>query len=184
MQTIEHLRGGGVARVMAESADGRLAPVAILDGTDFNARGNHAHFRSEETVVDSIIVSLVRRYMKGCPSFVQNDGSKRVPLEIPLDAGERIIGWYSNPPPWERILVLFSTNAIYSVENGEIEKTLWSDVIGYESPTSKADIQGVALQTVHGPRFVRVAGSHGPSGKYKDAFGFVMIVRAMRTTGG
>jgi hypothetical protein len=46
-------------------------------------------------------------------------------------------------------------------------------------PKSKRDVTGLRVQTPDGFRFLRVAGSFGPHGNYKDTFSFLGVIRAI-----
>ena len=69
--------------------------------------------------------------------------------------------------------------AFIIVDGGRIERIAVGDIVGYESPESKADVTGVRVRTKDGFRFVRVAGCFGPGGNRKDAYSFLMVVRAL-----
>lgn len=90
-----------------------------------------------------------------------------------------MVGWYRNPAPWEQYLIVFTSEALYLVDEGRIDRVPIRDLVGYESPKSKADVTGVRLLTTDGFRFVRVAGSFGPNGNQKDAYSFIMAIRAL-----
>jgi hypothetical protein len=76
-------------------------------------------------------------------------------------------------------LIVFTSEALYLVDEGRIDRVPIRDLVGYESPKSKADVTGVRLLTTDGFRFVRVAGSFGPNGNQKDAYSFIMAIRAL-----
>jgi len=128
-----------------------------------------------------LVYSVVRRHMKRTSpgAFTRFDGSQEVPVQLQLAENETIVGWYRNPPPWEHYLIVFTSDAFYVVDDGRIERIAVSDILGYESPKSKTDITGLRVLTKDGFRFIRVAGSFGPIGNQKDAFSFLMVVRAI-----
>lgn len=128
-----------------------------------------------------VITSIVRRHMKRTSngSFTVFDGVTELPVQLRLGSDEVIIGWYRNPPPWERTIILFTSQAIYCVEQGRVERIPIVEIVGYESPNSKATTTGVRVLTREGFRFVRLAGSFGPHGNRKDVFSFIMVLRAL-----
>ena len=117
--------------------------------------------------------------MKHVPTFNRGEALPELPLQLELDPRETVIGWYRNPAPWEDHVLVFSDAALYSLAPSEFIRLAWKDVMGYQSPESKIDLSGVRVRTPEGFCFVRIAGSHGPEGKFKDAFGLMMVLRAM-----
>jgi hypothetical protein len=127
-----------------------------------------------------LVYSVVRRYMKRTSpgAFTALEGVSEVPSSVALAPGETAIGLYKNPSPWSDASILFTSNALYLLNSENIERLDVDDIIGYESPP-KTDVTGVRVLTRDGFRFVRVAGCFGPNGNRKDAFSFVMLVRAL-----
>lgn len=137
-----------------------------------------------------LVYSVVRRHMKRTSpgAFTRYEEGAVLPSELAslvTSAEERIVGWYRNPAPWQDALILFTSDAMYVVEAGRTYRLAVADIVGYESPKSKADVTGLRVLTRDGFRFVRVAGSFGPNGNQKDAFSFLMVVHALvpRTPG-
>ena len=128
-----------------------------------------------------LVYSVVRRNMKRTSdgAFTVFDGNGPLPLELSLASGESVVGWYQNPVPWERYLIVFTSEALYLADDGRIDRVAIKALVGYESPNSKAEVTGVRVLTTDGFRFVRVAGSFGPNGNQKDAYSFIMVVRAL-----
>ncbi len=128
-----------------------------------------------------VVYSVVRRYMTHTSpgTFTRFDGSQELPVKISLTPGDAIVGWYRNPPPWERYFVVFTQEAIYVVDDERVERIAVTDIVGYESPKSKTDITGLRVLTRDGFRFVRISGSFGPGGSHKDAFSFFSVIRAI-----
>jgi hypothetical protein len=128
-----------------------------------------------------LVYSVVRRHMKRTSpgAFTRLEGGAAVPVELSPNPGETIIGWYRNPAPWQESLVVFTSEAFYVVEAGHTDRIAVADIVGYEDPKSKTDVTGVRILTKDGFRFVRIAGSFGPSGNQKDAYSFIMVVRAL-----
>lgn len=128
-----------------------------------------------------VVYSLVRRHMKRTSpnAFTVFDGSNELPLKLSLAPDESVIGWYRNPPPWEHDLIIFTSKAFYVASGERIERIALSDVVDYETPSSKADVTGVRVMTKAGSRFVRIAGSFGPQGNQKDAYSFIMILHML-----
>jgi hypothetical protein len=100
-------------------------------------------------------------------------------VELSLSPSEAIVGWYRNPAPWQDVFIVFTSEAFYLADGGQIDRIAVADIVGYEAPKSKTDVTGVRVLTKDGFRFVRIAGSFGPAGNQKDAYSFVMIVRAL-----
>lgn len=115
-----------------------------------------------------VTYSVVRRHMKQTSGFTLSDGSNPPPVTLDLGEGESLIGWYRNPPPWEGSLLVFTSNAIWTVERGVTERVRLADIVGYESPGDERGSDRPASPNTRRFRFMRVAGSFGPFGKYKD----------------
>jgi hypothetical protein len=126
-----------------------------------------------------VVYSVVRRHMKRTSGFTVHDGDTPPPASFALGPEETIIGWYRNPPPWEGNLIVFTSKALYFVEDDRVERVGLNELVGYEDPESKTDITGVRILTKSGFRFVRIAGCFGPNGNRKDAYSFIMVVRAL-----
>jgi len=128
-----------------------------------------------------VVYSVVKRHMKRTSpnAFTVFDGKTQLPMKLSLGPAESLIGWYRNPPPWENCLIVFTSAALYLLDGENVDRVLLSDLVGYEDPKSKTDISGVRLLTKDGFRFVRIAGCFGPNGNRKDAYSFIMVVRAV-----
>ncbi|WP_257457575.1 hypothetical protein [Archangium lipolyticum] len=126
-----------------------------------------------------MIAALIRRNMKESTAFKVSDGHSAAPLSMELPAGESLVGWYKNPPPWEESLVAFTDKAIYALEKQQIVRIALDDIIDCESPPSKNEAVGVRVRTRDGFRFIRMAGSRGPQGKFKDVFDLLMILKVI-----
>jgi hypothetical protein len=122
--------------------------------------------------------SVIRRHMKRTGRYFEPGGPVAAPIVTGLPPHERLLGWYCNPPPWERSVIVFTDEAIYAL-NDETVRIALSDIVNYESPTSKSDVTGVRVRTREGFRFLRASGSFGPHGAQKDAFSLVMVIRAV-----
>jgi hypothetical protein len=128
-----------------------------------------------------LVYSVVRRHMKHTSpgAFTRYEEGAVLPVEFSLGTGETIVGWYRNPAPWQDAFVVFTSEALYIVNGGQIDRVAVADIVGYEDPKSKTDVTGVRLLTKDGFHFVRVAGSFGPGDRRKDAYSFIMVVRAL-----
>jgi hypothetical protein len=128
-----------------------------------------------------LVYSVVRRHMKDTSdgAFTVLDGVGELPAKLSLVPGETLVGSYRNPPPWEHCWIVFASESIYLVDEHRAERISIGDIVGYESPGSKSDVTGVRVLTKHGFRFVRVAGCFGPNGNQKDAYSFIMVIRAL-----
>lgn len=123
--------------------------------------------------------SVVRRHMKHTSAFTRCDSVADLPFKLTLPAGESLVGWYRNPPPWDDCVLVFSSDALYVAGTSSVDRISYAEIIGYERPTSKSDISGIRLLTRSGPRFVRIAGSSREQASRKDAFSFLMVVRGV-----
>jgi hypothetical protein len=123
--------------------------------------------------------SVVRRHMKGTSNFTLLEKGSSAPFHLPLDLDEAIIGWYRNPEPWQGSLLIFTSNAIWITEGEKLERVAMRTIVGYEDPETKVGVTGLRVRTSDGFRFMRVAGSYGPAGKYKDFIGLMMVIRAI-----
>ncbi|HEY2404516.1 MAG TPA: hypothetical protein VGI10_00830 [Polyangiaceae bacterium] len=112
-------------------------------------------------------------------AFTRIEDDAHVPVELSLAPNESVIGWYRNPAPWQHCLIVFTSEAFYVVDGERTDRIFIGDIVGYEDPKSKTDVTGVRVLTKDGFRFVRVAGSFGPAGNQKDAYSFIMVVRAV-----
>lgn len=117
--------------------------------------------------------------MKNSSAFTTASLEAPLPLGLRLRPDEVVVGWYRNPPPWEDSWVVFTTKAIIYLENERLTYLAIEDIIGYEPPESKTDVDGVRVKTRDGLQFVRVAGRGGQYGQHLDAFSFVMVLRAL-----
>jgi len=128
-----------------------------------------------------LVYSVVRRHMKRTSpgAFTMNDGKTAPPVTVELGPDEALVGWYRNPPPWENSVILFTSSALHVSDGDRIDRVAVEDIVGYQDPKSKSDVTGVRVLTKNGFRFVRIAGSFGPNGNQKDAYSFIMLVRAL-----
>lgn len=122
--------------------------------------------------------SVVRRHMKPSNAFLLPGQGESLPA-VPLSGDEVIIGYYRNPPPWEQSFIVFTSSAIWTVEGARSHRIALTEIVGYEGPKSKEGTTGLRLRTEGGFHFVRIAGAHGPNGKYKDFIALEMIIRAV-----
>ncbi|MDI1449514.1 hypothetical protein [Polyangium sp. 6x1] len=120
--------------------------------------------------------SVIRRHMKRSPAFHSTEDVADLPLPITLTPGEHLVGWYQNPPPWTDVIVIFTSTAIYTSDAGTVFRIGLDEITDYETPKDKTDATGVYIRTQDGFRFVRMAGSYGPHGKFKDVFNLIMIL--------
>src|SRR6187549_3161171 len=126
-----------------------------------------------------IFTSLVRRYMKHTPNYHSADleGIGEPSLIPELEEGESLVGWYQNPAPYREHLLFFTSTSILSQDPSQTTRVRAEDIVNYHDPLSKTEALGVQLETKQGPRFIRIAGHHGP--RYSDAFCLVPLLHAM-----
>jgi hypothetical protein len=123
--------------------------------------------------------SLIRRHLKACDRFTQPGEGKSLPSSLAAPEGEALVGWYSNPPPWEDDWLLFTDQAIHAYTRTEHVRIAWQNIIDYKTPSSKTNVNGVTLRTKDFERFIRVAGSHGANHEYRDAFSLTMLLNTL-----
>lgn len=116
--------------------------------------------------------------MRETPNFVRAE-ERAAPVDIDIRTDEQVIGWLPNPAPWTDTVVIFTSCALVEVAPGKTQRIEWDEVLDYEVP-SKTESDGVRISTVNGQRVIRIAGSHGPDEKYKDAFSCAMILNALK----
>jgi hypothetical protein len=128
-----------------------------------------------------LVASLIKRYMKSTRpgAFAVFDG--RVPdfASAVLGPDETPVGWYQNPPPSEQSIIIFTTKRLLIIDLGSVVKIKFDEIVDYEPPKSKTSVTGVRLTTKTGPQFVRIEGAFGPYGHQRDAFSFIMLLRAL-----
>jgi hypothetical protein len=131
----------------------------------------------------AIFYSLVRRHMKltSPGAFTRAEAGTSLPVEIQLEAGESVVGWYQNPPPREGTLIVFSTEAIYVASGSAVKRIVADEIVDYERPPSKKTVTGVTVVTANESVFVPVAGAFGVNENQKDAFCFIMVLRGLLT---
>lgn len=129
------------------------------------------------TLTHSIVSSVILRNMRTTPNFTRGDGLVPTDVALRLVSGESIVGTYRDPAN-DRSSLVFTDVALYVVEDRQLRRIAWADIVGYESPP-KSDTRGIELRTATGHEFVPIAGSSGPEGKFKDAFHLAMVLRSL-----
>lgn len=130
-----------------------------------------------------LIDSVIRRNLKESPYFTTPMPGRRPPAVATWGEGEDLVGWYVNPPPWQEDVLVFTDGAIYaSGPSGEV-RVGWSQVTDYETPKSKREVSGIRIRNPDGFAFIRIAGTHGPEGKFKDVFALTMILQSLLRSG-
>jgi hypothetical protein len=117
--------------------------------------------------------------MKRTGRYFEPGGPIDTPTVPGMPTEESVLGWYQNPEPHEGCMLVFTNEAIYSVDGRNVMRLQFADIIEYEFPTSKTDVTGVRVRTPDGFRFLRAAGSFGPVGNQKDAFSLIMVLRVL-----
>ncbi len=126
-----------------------------------------------------MLYSILRRNLKNTGRYFEPSQESEQPRPDGLDEDEVLLGWYRNPEPWENCVLVFTDRAIYSVEPAKSFRLMLNDIEGYETPDSKSQLIGVRIRTSDGFRFLRVAGSTGADGKFRDAFGLITVIQAV-----
>lgn len=125
------------------------------------------------------IGSLVRRYMRQTSAFVPAEPTNTVPVNVGLDVGEEFIGWYTNPPPWTRVILVFTTRAIIICENSLVMRIPFDEIVDFKMPASVAEATGLRIRIRDGFRFVRMAGAYRPENKFKDVFSLTRLLQVI-----
>lgn len=128
-----------------------------------------------------LVYSVVRRHMKHTSpgAFTRYQDGDVLPVEVTRGPGETFVGWYRNPAPWQDAFIVFTSESLYVIDGDRMGRIPLADIVGYEEPKSKTDVTGVRVLTKDGFHFVRIAGSFGPYGNQKDAYSFIMVLRAL-----
>jgi hypothetical protein len=125
------------------------------------------------------LYSVIRRHMKYTGRYFELGSSAQAPVVAEMSPEEHLLGWYRNPAPWEDSVLVFTDEAIYSIDGESVARTAIADIVWYESPKSKTDVTGVRVRTRDGFRFLRASGSFGPHGNQKDAFCLIPVIMAI-----
>jgi hypothetical protein len=126
-----------------------------------------------------IMGSVVLRNMKRSPFFFLAGTQPPVlPGGLTIDSGETIVGVYQNPEPWASWRIVFSDIGMYVATKDDVTKIRWDEILDYETISPAEQTDGIRLRTRTGIRFVRIGGSYGPSGQFKDAFNLAMILHS------
>lgn len=122
-----------------------------------------------------LVYSVVNRHMKNVERF-----AKGAALPFAFDGeGEGVLGWYTNPPPFEDDVVVFTESALHAKTRTGWLRIPFEDIERCEVPRSKQESDGVRLRTRTGIAFIRFAGRSGPEGKFSDAFSLVGLLQAV-----
>lgn len=125
------------------------------------------------------VASLVRRHMRQTSAFTRAEPTRTAPVNVHPEAGEELVGWYRNPPPWDAIVVLFTTLAIHVCEHERTMRVPLEGIVDFEMPASVAEATGLRIRTRDGFRFVRMAGAYGPDNKCKDVFSLTRLLQVL-----
>lgn len=88
-------------------------------------------------------------------------------------------GWYSNPPPWTPVILVFTTRAIVICEDDARIRIPFDDIVAFKMPTSVSEATGLRIRTRDGFCFVRMAGAYGPDNKFKDVFSLTRLLQVL-----
>ncbi len=124
------------------------------------------------------IRSLIRRHWKDVPAFTF---SEQLPAgaHFHSSAGEHVIGWYENSPPYAAEHVVFTTAAIWTVGACDSACIPYAEISGYVMPDTKAGVRVLRIVTEKGDRLVQMSGRHGPGGRFEDPFVLISFLRAI-----
>lgn len=129
-------------------------------------------------MADSIMASVILRNMRGSPSFVRGGALLPEEQRLRLQSSEVVVGTYQNPGPGGCLLV-FTDSAISIIDGEQLTRIVWADIVGYESPKTGGQSEGVNVQTRDGTHFVPISGSYGPESKFRDALNLAMVLRSL-----
>jgi hypothetical protein len=128
----------------------------------------------------SIMHSLILRNMKHARGFDTGGAATAMAASLPIGANEQLVGVYRNPPPWQTSSLLLTDEAIYAVDQGAAPRRIaWAEIVDYDGPPDKREVENVTVRTRTESITLRIAGSHGPDGKFKDAFSFGQILNVL-----
>jgi hypothetical protein len=119
--------------------------------------------------------SLIGRHLRHAEGYVRFVEGRGLPVDLDC-RGERVIGWYQNPPPFESECVVFSEVAVYISSPMGWVRASFDDIEDYELPEDKANTPGVRIRTRGGIGFIRFAGRSGLNRRYSDAFSLVQVL--------
>jgi hypothetical protein len=76
-----------------------------------------------------------------------------------LQGGERLLGYLSNPEPWENETLMFTTHAVHFKRlGGGWERLAYREFEGCEGPNTKMGALGLHVHSARGTFFLRAAG--------------------------
>src|SRR5580698_1160390 len=82
----------------------------------------------------------------------------RVDSEGVLTPVDVVLGWYQNPPPWERTDVVLTNRGILYYDEGPVTYIPYNQIRGCEHSRIKAGIIGVSLETPQAIAFFAYGG--------------------------
>lgn len=126
------------------------------------------------------IESVIRRNLKRTSAF-RVAGDDEFPLQMSWGAEEGLVGWYVNPSPWDHEYVVLSNHHLVFVntESDDEIRIPWDRVRGWHTSEDKSALTGVHIEFDGTKKFIRMAGSRGPSGKFRDAMDLLMLVKTV-----
>ncbi|MGC4121803.1 MAG: hypothetical protein QM765_45945 [Myxococcales bacterium] len=125
---------------------------------------------------------ILLRYLRQMPSFTEPAAGTPLSVFVATTTWdeERVLGWYRCAPPFDRDLVVFSNEALYTV-GAENVRVAWGEVVRceLERPWSKA---GVRVETTTGKHVVAsgpLPGAAGVAGS-SDIFNLMAVIQRAR----
>jgi hypothetical protein len=97
-----------------------------------------------------LLYSVIRRHMKATGRYCEPTEEREPPCTSEIRLDESLLGWYRNPDPWQKCVLLFTDKAIYSVDEWPTTRIAIEDIIDYEFPKPKTDVTGVRIRTRDG----------------------------------
>lgn len=118
--------------------------------------------------------------MKQAAGFVAAASEDSLPSEHPeLGPGESLIGWYTNPPPYESFRVFFTTKAIVVVAPDTTLRIPLREITAWQTEEPKDEATGVTVEASGRRHFIPFAGRRGPGGKFMDAFDLATMLNVI-----
>jgi hypothetical protein len=126
-----------------------------------------------------LVASVIKRHLKHSKCFTASGGLGTHAEWPKLDPDEILVGIYRNPSAVSPDEIAFTTKGLHVREGPREFEIPFADLLSFDVPDSKTTASGVRVTSSEGSYFVRLTGTYGPNGKYRDAFSLVSILNAV-----